>query len=116
MFPVAVEPEVEAEEESPRPRVPAPTITPETDFTGGLLRAVRESQGIALKDVGAVTKIGLSYLRAIEDEDYGALPATVYVRGFLVEIAKLLKLDPQHVSRSYVRRVQRWQEERERLG
>lgn len=116
VFPDAVEPEVTSEEEPPRPRVPAPAITPETDFTGGLLRAVRESQGLALKDVGAVTKIGLAYLRAIEDEDYGALPATVYVRGFLVEIAKLLKLDPQHVSRSYVRRVQRWLEERERLG
>ncbi|MCB9636825.1 MAG: helix-turn-helix domain-containing protein [Sandaracinus sp.] len=116
VFPVVAEPVVEAEEERQRPNVPAPVITPETDFTGGLLRAVRESQGIALKDVGGVTKIGLGYLRAIEDEDFASLPALVYVRGFLVEVAKFLKLDPQHVSRTYVRRVQRWQEERERLA
>jgi flagellar biosynthesis protein FlhG len=116
VFPVAPEPVEVPSEERVRPLVPAPVITPETDFTGNLLRAVRESQGIALKDVASVTKIGQAYLRALEDEDFASLPALVYVRGFLVEIAKLLKLDPQHVSRTYVRRVQRWQEERERLA
>ena len=116
VFPVAPEPVQVAEEERARPLAPAPVITPETDFTGSLLRAVRESQGTALKDVAAVTKIGQSYLRALEDEDFASLPALVYVRGFLVEIAKFLKLDPQHVSRTYVRRVQRWHEERERLA
>ncbi|MEM9069567.1 MAG: helix-turn-helix domain-containing protein [Myxococcota bacterium] len=96
-------------DEGPMP--PAPVITPETDFTGGLLRAVRESQGIRIKDVSAHTKIGMTFLQAIEQDDFGTLPAQVYVRGFVTELAKYLKLDPEHVSRTYVRRFRRWVEE-----
>jgi flagellar biosynthesis protein FlhG len=86
---------------------PPPTITPETEFDGALLRAVRESQGIELKQIARRTKISLSYLQAIEDDDFGALPAVVYVRGFVAEMAKVLKLDATQVSLTYVRRVKR---------
>lgn len=89
------------------PAPPPPVITPETEFTGGLLRAVRESQGIRLRDVSRRTKIGMSFLKAIEEDDYANLPATVYIRGFVTEIAKCLSLDPEHVSRTYVRRAAR---------
>jgi hypothetical protein len=33
------------------------------------------------------------------------LPATVYTRGFLIELAKQLRLDPAHVHRTYLRRL-----------
>ncbi len=89
------------------PAPPPPVITPETDFTGGLLRAVRESQGIRLRDVSRRTKIGMSFLKAIEEDDYANLPATVYIRGFVTELAKCLSLDPEHVARTYVRRAAR---------
>ena len=32
------------------------------------------------------------------------MPAQVYLRGFLVEVARFLKLDVQHVTRSYLAR------------
>ena len=32
------------------------------------------------------------------------MPAAVYVRGFVTEFAKCLKLDPDQVSQSYLRR------------
>lgn len=96
------------------PLPPPPDINPDTDFTGTLLRAVRESQGLDLKDVSQTTKIGVPHLRALEDDDFGALPALVYVRGFVAEVAKLLHLDPQQVSRTYVRRYRRFIEERAR--
>lgn len=79
-----------------------------------MLRAVRESRGLDLKDVSQTTKIGLPHLRALEDDDFSALPALVYVRGFVAEVAKLLRLDPQQVSRTYVRRYRRYLEERAR--
>jgi flagellar biosynthesis protein FlhG len=108
MFPD--EPEQVAEE-SPEPRdrelPPAPPITPETEFDGALLRAVRESRGFDLKQISKRTKISLAYLAAVEDDDFGALPALVYVRGFVAEMAKCLALDPAQVSHSYVRRVRR---------
>lgn len=97
------------------PLPPPPRITPETDFTGSLLRAVRESKGIELRAVSQRTKIGTSFLVAIEEDDFRALPALVYVRGFVTEVAKFLELDTDHVSRTYVRRYRRYVEEREKL-
>ena len=40
-----------ARESEHDPLPPAPDITPDTDFTGSILRAVRHSKGIRLEDV-----------------------------------------------------------------
>ena len=80
-------------------------IGPDTDFTGSLLRKVRESQGLELADVSAKTKVARAYLQALEDERFEQLPALVYTRGFLVEFAKQLRLDPTQVQRTYLRRL-----------
>lgn len=80
-------------------------IGPETEWTGALLRRVREAHGVDLADVAARTKVSASHFRAIEEEAYGELPALVYTRGFLQELAKYLHLDPSLVSRSYLKRM-----------
>jgi len=80
-------------------------IGPETEFTGALLRKVRESQGIEVAEISARTKIAKAHLVAIEEENCGLLPAVVYVRGFVAELAKYLKLDPAQVQKTYLRRV-----------
>jgi flagellar biosynthesis protein FlhG len=85
-------------------------IGPDTEFSGALLRKVRESMGVELSDISARTKIGKQHLAALEEEQFGALPAPVYVRGFLVELARYLHLDPAQVQRTYLRRM------RERVG
>ncbi|MEM1418501.1 MAG: helix-turn-helix domain-containing protein [Myxococcota bacterium] len=108
VFPPEPEQRPTAEEQADAPPPPPPpTITPETEFTGDLLRAVRESQGVSLEAISQKTKIGVPYLEALETDDYPRLPARVYVRGFVTELAKFLKLDPEHVSRTYVRRLAR---------
>lgn len=109
IFPDATDPDQEGEDplRADGDRPPAPDITPDSEFDGSLIRAVRESQGMELRHISRRTKIGLQYLQAIEDDDFGALPATVYVRGFVTEVAKCLQLDPVQVSHSYVRRLQR---------
>jgi flagellar biosynthesis protein FlhG len=80
-------------------------IGPDTEFSGATLRKVREAQGIELLEISAHTKIGRGHLTALEDESWEALPAEVYVRGFLVELAKFLSLDPAQVQRTYMRRM-----------
>ncbi|WP_394845707.1 helix-turn-helix domain-containing protein [Pendulispora brunnea] len=80
-------------------------IGPETEFTGALLRKVRESQAIEIAEISARTKIAKAHLIAIEEENFGLLPAIVYVRGFVAELAKYLKLDPAQVQKTYLRRV-----------
>ncbi|MCA9610897.1 MAG: helix-turn-helix domain-containing protein, partial [Myxococcales bacterium] len=91
---------------------PPPAITPETDFSGPLIRQVRESLGVELRAVSQKTKVGLNYLEAIENDAFAHLPAPVYVRGFVTEFAKFLNLDAAHVSRTYVKRYKRFLEER----
>jgi flagellar biosynthesis protein FlhG len=80
-------------------------IGPDTEFTGPLLRKVRESQGIELSEISSRTKISKAHLVALEEETYEHLPATVYVRGFVAELAKYLRLDPSQVQRTYLRRM-----------
>jgi flagellar biosynthesis protein FlhG len=80
-------------------------IGPDTEFTGPLLRKVRESQGLELAEISTKTKIARSHLQALEEERFEDLPALVYTRGFLIELAKQLRLDPAHVHRTYLRRL-----------
>jgi len=80
-------------------------INAETQFSGALLRKVRESQGVELSDVSQRTKISIAHLSAIENESIGEMPAAVYVQGFVREIAKYLRLDPTQVSKTYMRRL-----------
>jgi flagellar biosynthesis protein FlhG len=80
-------------------------IGPDTEFSGGLLRKVRESLGVELAEISGRTKIARTHLVAIEDERYDDLPALVYTRGFLTELAKQLRLDPLQVQKTYLRRM-----------
>jgi flagellar biosynthesis protein FlhG len=83
------------------------TIGPDTEFSGELLRRFRETLAIPLTEISAQTRISKAYLEAIENEHVDRLPAPVYVRGFVVELAKALKLDPNQVQRTYLRRLGR---------
>lgn len=103
---------VQARGEGEEPLPPPPEITPDTAFTGAILKAVRESRGVKLEEISARTKVGIAYLAAIEGDDFTSLPAAVYVRGFVGELAKYLGLDAAQVARTYVRRLRRATEER----
>ncbi len=91
-------------------------INPETDFTGSLLRKVRESQGVEIEEIAGKTKIAAAHLRAIENEDFAELPAMVYTRGFVREVAKYLKLDPAQVTKTYLKRMRDVRAEAEETG
>lgn len=60
---------------------------------GYSLRAAREKQGIGLPEAELATKIRAKYIRALEEEDFSALPADTYTRGFLRAYADYLGLD-----------------------
>jgi flagellar biosynthesis protein FlhG len=82
----------------------APLLHAETEYTGPLLRRIRESQGIDLGDIAKKTKIAQAHLAAIEAEDFALLPAEVYTRGFVTQMAGLLGVDKTLATRSYMRR------------
>jgi curved DNA-binding protein CbpA len=73
------------------------------DFTGPLLQKIRTYKNISLDQISDITKVSRPYLTAIENNDFACLPATVFVRGFLVQIAKALGLNSEKVATSYLR-------------
>jgi flagellar biosynthesis protein FlhG len=87
------------------PRPPEPPIGTATEFTGALLKQLREARGIDLHAIAQRTKITVAHLRAIEEETLKALPAMVYVRGFLVEYARFMRLDVTRVVETYLARL-----------
>jgi flagellar biosynthesis protein FlhG len=87
--------------------IPQPTIDANTEITGELLKRLREARQVDLVEISQRSKVSVQHLRSIEDENWAAMPAQVYLRGFLVEIARFLRLDPQHVTRSYLTRYQK---------
>jgi flagellar biosynthesis protein FlhG len=80
-------------------------IHSETEFTGELIRRVRESQGIELAEISQKTKISVAHLSAIEADAFNDLPAEVYTRGFVQQVAQHLGLDATQATRTYVRRL-----------
>lgn len=88
-----------------------PVVEEETEVTGALLLQARLAKGLSLDDYVQVTKISIYYLRNIEEENFSDLPATVYTRGYLRQMAQLLGLDPQRVSSSYLERKARLEAE-----
>ena len=81
-------------------------------FTGSSLKGIRESMGIGLKQICQKTKINRENLEWLEEESFENLPALVYVRGFIMEYAKALNLDPHRVADSYLQSLHQWQKER----
>lgn len=69
---------------------------------GEEMRKEREIRGISLKEIADATKISKRYLEAIEKDNYGALPAPVFTRGFVREYARYLGLNPDEAVDRYV--------------
>jgi flagellar biosynthesis protein FlhG len=114
--PMPVTPSVHADLPVPRPvvkvddpvtvavRPPMPEISAGTEFSGALLRQIREAVGVELREIAERSKIGMAYLSALEGESFHKLPAAVYVRGFLAEYARALGLDGERVKQTYLAR------------
>jgi flagellar biosynthesis protein FlhG len=81
-----------------------PVIDGSAEVTGAFLRKVRDIRGLELSDIAQRTKISERYLRALEAEEFGDMPAAVYVRGYVTEYARALRLDPQRSAESYLAR------------
>ena len=64
---------------------------------GERFRAAREARGLSLSDVAEQIRIRSVYLAAIEDENWDAIGAPVYIRGFLRTYGRFLGLDTDEI-------------------
>ena len=60
---------------------------------GAMLRAAREGAGLSVDAVAQQLKLAPRQVKAIEDEDLSQLPGRTFVRGFVRNYARLLRLD-----------------------
>lgn len=80
---------------------------------GEELRREREMRGISLREISDATKVSTRYLEGLESGDAKALPAPVFVRGFVREFARYLGLDANEMVDRYLRSVADLERERE---
>lgn len=78
-------------------------IQAQTEWTGEFLKKVREYKNIPIERMSEKTKINVFYLSAVEANDRMNLPAPVFVRGYVVQIAKVLGLNEKLTADSYMR-------------
>lgn len=78
-----------------------------TDFSGQLLKSIRELHGVELSEVSARTKVHLRHLVALEADQLNQLPALVYFRGFVDSYLKYFGINhPPLVNRFIERYLQ----------
>jgi len=77
-------------------------------YDGPVLKRIRGKMGIALEDIAVATRIQQQYLAELENENFEALPAEVYTRGFISGYAEFLSLDVQKVVADYMARYSKW--------
>jgi DnaJ-class molecular chaperone len=73
-----------------------------SEFTGPFLKEIREYKNVSVERMAEMTRISKTHIRGIESEDFTRLPAEVYVRGYVYQYAKVLKLNPEDVAASFI--------------
>ena len=87
-------------------------VSNEQSWSGPAIRRIREAKRITLEDLSDYTRISRAYLNALEEENFPRLPAQVYVRGFLQQVSKRLKLPAEQVTKQYLERMKASQPEK----
>ncbi|MBL7671482.1 MAG: helix-turn-helix domain-containing protein [Bdellovibrionaceae bacterium] len=78
-------------------------IQTRTEWMGSDLKKIREYKNLSIEKMSEKTKINVFYLAAVEADDRMKLPAPVFVRGYVIQIAKALGLNEKTVADSYMK-------------
>ncbi len=80
----------------------APEAGYERESFGSWLRGQREVRRVDLEAIAQSSKINIRYLELLEEDRFDLLPASIFVRGFLREYARIVGLDPDEVLNFYL--------------
>ena len=64
---------------------------------GALLRQAREDKGLTVEDISSMLKLSVRQVDALESDSYDRLQGATFVRGFIRNYARILKLDAASV-------------------
>ena len=85
----------------------------DVEETGLDLKTVRESSGITLKDLFDSTRIRISILEAIENEEFHLLPESVYAKTFMKTYAQAVGVDSEKILSRYEKYLEQHKVSRE---
>jgi cytoskeleton protein RodZ len=71
------------------------------DRVGHILKTAREARGLSVSELARVTKIPSGSILALEENNFSALPAPVFVRGFIRAICREVGQDASDVLTVY---------------
>lgn len=74
-------------------------------ITGNDLRTLRKAMGIELQEVYEVTRISVSVLQSMEEDDIEKLPSGSYIKNFLKIYADFLRIDSTKIVEGYLRNI-----------
>ncbi|HSW61601.1 MAG TPA: helix-turn-helix domain-containing protein, partial [bacterium] len=69
------------------------------NIVGAILKKIREESGIPVKSIVSSTKISHFIITAIENDNYAQLHADIYVRGFLKNYCRAIKLNQDNTEK-----------------
>lgn len=72
------------------------------EVNGVFLKRAREYKSVTIEELMELLKISKNYLMALEEDAVEKLPANVFVRGFVIQYAKLLELDHETIASRYM--------------
>lgn len=77
-------------------------MTDELRLPGESLRLERERQDMTMREAADKLHMSVSYVKALETDDYERLPEATFVKGYIRNYANLLKLPPADLLKTYV--------------
>jgi len=98
----APEPADVAAQAEPEPLNDVAAIAGRFGLDGRFLMAVRELRQRTLEELADETRISLRYLHALEGNDFDALPAETFVRGYVKELGRALQIHEVDVVEGYL--------------
>lgn len=88
--------------EAPEMRERIEAILSGPRLSGPQLKELREAYGIELSEIYAAVRINKDVMSAIEADRFEELPAPVYLKQFLKNLAQILQIDPSPVVERYL--------------
>jgi curved DNA-binding protein CbpA len=87
---------------------PEEEIIAHRNFSGPILKEIREKMGVELSEISKQLKLRVELLKNFEEETYAALPEEIYLKVHLKNYATCLHLNPTKVVDDYLVRYLAW--------
>src|SRR3989344_1804514 len=77
-----------------------------TQTLGEFLAECRTRSGLSLSEIARLSQVQPKYIIAFEEGRFADLPAPVYVKGFLINLARVYRVNANHLVEQYLSELQ----------